>query len=107
LAFHLASRSERGKLVRSAQRFAEGLDPMFLEGVLQLAHQWSLQARLHIVPMFRILRVTGPLFGEANSAGEANLPVDHQGASMRTSIGAIDSPGEERMVVGNLAARIL
>ncbi len=80
---------------------------MFFEGFLQLAHERAFHPHLDVVPMFRVLGVPRPLLGETNSAGKPDPAVDHENAAMRAAIGAIHSPGKERMVIGKFAARIL
>ena len=64
--------SERGKLIRATERFAESLNPVFLERVLQLGDERTFHPSLYVMPMLRILGVAGPLICKPNAAGEAN-----------------------------------
>ena len=78
---------------------------MFLERRLHSRHKRAFDSRLHIAPMFLILRVTGPVLRKTDRARERNFSIDDKNAAMRTAIGAIDAPGMRRMIIGELAAR--
>ena len=97
----------RRELVRAAQGFAKSLDPMRLERTLQLRDERTFHADHQVAPMFRVLRVAGPLLRETNRAGERDLAVDHENAAMRAAICPVDPPRMQRVIVGKFAARFL
>src|SRR3954463_5776802 len=89
----LTSRRSGGELIRAAQRFIERFYPMFLESVLQGGDERAFDSHLDIMPMLRVLGVARPLFGEPNATGESDFSINHQNATVRAAIAAIDSPG--------------
>src|SRR5205085_10543501 len=104
LSFQVSCREERRKLICPAQRFARRFCPMILKCCLQFTHEGASDARLDIPPMFFVLAVTGPVFGETDGTGKSQPTVNHQHAAMSPSIGTIDPPGLRRMIISKLTA---
>ena len=82
LCAFISRRRESRELIRAAERFAKGLDPVFLECILQRTHERAFDPRLHVVPMLRILRVARPLFGKTDATGKSHPAIHRQDATM-------------------------
>ncbi len=95
-----------GELIRAAERFAKGLDPVLFERVLQGAHERAFDPQLHVMPMFRVLRVARPLFRKTDSTSETHPSIHYQDAPVRAPVRAINPPREERMVIGEFTAGV-
>src|SRR4051812_29165264 len=77
---------------------------MLLKCALHPSDQRTFDTGMRIAPMIRRLSVAAPLVSESDPSSEADLSVDDQVAAMAATIGAIETIGEGRMIVAELAS---
>src|SRR5690606_8293157 len=104
---HVPGRLQRREIVGTVEHAAGGLDPVVVEGGLDLGHHRSVDAEVDVAPVVRVRGAALPLVGDAAPAGEADPAVHHQ----QLAVGAVVHPAEvvpvQRAVTLDLDAGVL
>ena len=81
-----AGRRQRRELRRAVQHLAGRLDPVVVERRLELRHDRSFDPEVGLAPVVGILAVALPVVGDADPAGEGDLPVDDEQLAVRAVV---------------------
>ena len=93
--------------MRSGDELAGALEPVLREAGLQRPHRRPLDPDLQIAPVLVVLRVAGPVIGNAGAAGEADAAVDDQRLAMRAVVDAPQVIPADRVVPRDMAAAVV
>ena len=87
------------------QHFTRHLDPVVDEHRLHLGHHRAAHLKVAVTPMSRVLGVAGPLRRNADTAREADVPVDDQELAVRAVVDPAHGVGLRRAEERDLDAR--
>lgn len=77
---HFALLLQGWKVVRAVQHLASGLDPIVVEGCLQLRHYGPLNAEVSVWPVLGIATVASPMIRDAYPSAEPDATARRQPA---------------------------
>jgi hypothetical protein len=97
---------EVGQVPRADEDVAGGLQPVLGERALQPAHDRPADAHVGVAPVIGVLRVPGPLVGDADAADEAGAAVDDAELAMCAVVQAADRVGLGRAEDREVRARV-
>ena len=81
---------EVGQVAVAGQHVAGALEPVLGERTLEAAHDRAADAHVGVAPVVGVLGVAGPLLGDPDPAGEADLAVHDQQLAVRAVLEPAD-----------------
>src|SRR5690606_29206163 len=103
---HFADRRDRRKIVLAVEYLSGGLDPVVVEGGLELRHDRTLNLEVHVAPVRTVLCMPRPLVGDPDAPGKAHLPINHQQLAMGTVVEPAQVVPLQRPVLVNLGTGV-
>ena len=89
------------------QHITGRLDPVVQKGGLHLGYHGTLDPKVHVAPVIRVLRMAAPLIGDTNTAGKARVTVDDQNLPMSAIVDPCQGVPAQRVIPLDLDSRLL
>jgi hypothetical protein len=103
----VAGRFEGGKERRVVQHRTGRLDPVVVEGRLELRHHGPLDAEMDVPPVFGILGPALPVIGNPDAPGKAHPAIHHEDLAMGPVVEPAEVEPAKRTIPVDLGAGVL